>query len=151
MPAFQTNHNSLVLFRCTLHFQKKLHPFLRAHKACLAISFMSWVAYWYCSTLNYRPISLTCIVCKILEHIISTNMYQHLEDNHIICRQQHGFRKRYSCETQLITTIATTLNNGGQAHAILLRLLTLFPMESYVINCPRNVSVVSCWIRLVFF
>ena len=71
-------------------------------------------------------------------------MYQHLEDNHIICREQHGFRKRYSCETQLITTFATTLNNGGQAHAILLRLLTLFPMESYVINCPRNVSVVSC-------
>ena len=23
---------------------------------------------------NYRPISLTCIVCKILEHIISTNI-----------------------------------------------------------------------------
>ena len=31
---------------------------------------------------NYRPISLTC---KILEHIISTGIYQHLEENLIIC------------------------------------------------------------------
>ena len=78
---------------------------------------------------NYRPISLTCIVCKILEHIISTSIYQHLEENHIICRQQHGFRKRCSCETQLISTVhdfATTLNNGGEVHAILLDLSKTF-------------------------
>ena len=78
---------------------------------------------------NYRPISLTCIVCKILEHIISTSIYQHLEENHIICRQQHGFRKRRSCETQLISTVhdfATTLNNGGEVHAILLDLSKAF-------------------------
>ena len=78
---------------------------------------------------NYRPISLTCIVCKILEHIISTSIYQHLEENHIICRQQHGFRKRRSCETQLIATVhdfAITLNNGGEVHAILLDLSKAF-------------------------
>ena len=78
---------------------------------------------------NYRPIFLTCIVCKILEHIISTSIYQHLEENHIICRQQHGFRKRRSCETQLISTVhdfATTLNNGGEVHAILLDLSKAF-------------------------
>ena len=78
---------------------------------------------------NYRPISLTCIVCKILEHIISSKMYQHLEENHIICMEQHGFRKQRSCETQLISTIhdfATTLNVGGQVHAILLDLSKAF-------------------------
>ena len=56
-------------------------------------------------------------------------MYQHLEDNHITYRQQHGFHKRRSCETQLISTIhdfATTLNNSGQTHAILLDLSKAF-------------------------
>ena len=78
---------------------------------------------------NYRLISLTCIVCKILEHIISTSIYQHLQENHIICRQQHGFCKWCSCETQLISTVhdfATTLNNGGEVHAILLDLSKAF-------------------------
>ena len=28
---------------------------------------------------NYRPISLTCIVCKVMEHIISSNLMSHLE------------------------------------------------------------------------
>ena len=27
------------------------------------------------SATNYRPISLTCIICKLLEHIISSNIY----------------------------------------------------------------------------
>lgn len=31
---------------------------------------------------NYRPISLTCICCKLLEHIISSHLYSHLESNH---------------------------------------------------------------------
>ena len=30
---------------------------------------------------NYRPISLTCIVCKLLEHIFASKMMQHLEAN----------------------------------------------------------------------
>jgi hypothetical protein len=55
---------------------------------------------------NYRPISLTiCICCKIMEHIVLSHMAKHLAANNIIIDEQHGFRKRFSCETQLITTI----------------------------------------------
>ena len=63
---------------------------------------------------NYRPISLTRIVCKLLEHIISTNIHTHLENCGILHSAQHGFCKRRSCETQLINTVhnfASTLNN----------------------------------------
>jgi len=28
---------------------------------------------------NYRPVSLTCICCKVLEHIVVSNMMKHLE------------------------------------------------------------------------
>ena len=39
-----------------------------------------------------RPISLTCITCKILEHIVHSNIMQHLETNEVN-ETQHGFRK----------------------------------------------------------
>ena len=51
---------------------------------------------------NYRPVSLTSVPCKLLEHIITSAIMNHLETNQILCHQQHGFRKRRSCETQLL-------------------------------------------------
>ena len=72
---------------------------------------------------NYRPISLTCVCCKLLEHIVRTAITKHLESNNIISDAQHGFRKARSCETQLILTIhdfATEIDLGGQTDAILL-------------------------------
>ena len=54
---------------------------------------------------NYRPISLTCITCKILEHIIFSSIMKHYDKFQILNKSQHGFRKFHSCETQLINTI----------------------------------------------
>lgn len=53
------------------------------------------------SPLNYRPISLTSIPCKILEHILFSHIINFLESNSFFSSSQHGFRKTYSCETQL--------------------------------------------------
>ena len=47
---------------------------------------------------NYRPVSLTCICCKTLEHIIVSNINKHLAFESC----QHGFRSQRSCETQLV-------------------------------------------------
>ena len=47
---------------------------------------------------NYRPVSLTCVCCKILEHIISSHIRQHLDQHKILSKLQHGFRKFFSCE-----------------------------------------------------
>ena len=72
---------------------------------------------------NYRPISLTLIVCKILEHVIHSSVIFHFEKNSILTDCQHGFRKRRPCETQLILTIddlARGLNDKQQIDAILL-------------------------------
>ena len=41
---------------------------------------------------NYRPISLTCILCKVLEHIILSNMWKHLHKHNILLHFQHGFQ-----------------------------------------------------------
>ena len=72
---------------------------------------------------NYRPISLTSITCKLLEHIIHSNIMDHLDAHNILNNAQHGFRQRRSCETQLITTLndfANCLNKKQQIDAILL-------------------------------
>lgn len=51
------------------------------------------------SNKNYRPISFTCISCKLLEHIIASQIYRHLETTNFFFYNQHGFRKGLSCET----------------------------------------------------
>ena len=54
---------------------------------------------------NYRPISLTCVSCKLLEHIICHHIHEHLDKHSILSSLQHGFRSRHSCESQLLITV----------------------------------------------
>ena len=48
---------------------------------------------------NYRPISLTCILCKVMEHIIASNLTAHLNKHNILYDLQHGFRQKRSCDS----------------------------------------------------
>ena len=56
-------------------------------------------------TSNYRPISLTPVISKLLEHIIHSHIMKHLEQRNILTDHQHGFREKGSTETQLIQTV----------------------------------------------
>ncbi|XP_038671336.1 uncharacterized protein LOC119975618, partial [Scyliorhinus canicula] len=51
---------------------------------------------------NYRPVSLTSVVGKVLERIIKDTIYNHLDRNNMIRDSQHGFVKGRSCLTNLI-------------------------------------------------
>ena len=42
---------------------------------------------------NYMPISLTCILCKTLEHIVASSIAKHLSKLNIVYELQHGFRE----------------------------------------------------------
>ena len=53
---------------------------------------------------NYRPVSLTCVYCKLLEHIVCSNIMAHLDEYNLSDRQ-HAFRKGHSCETQLTSVM----------------------------------------------
>ena len=52
---------------------------------------------------SYRPVSLTRLCCKILEHIVTSNVLKHLDEHHILTDCRHGFMVRRSCEIQLLT------------------------------------------------
>ena len=54
---------------------------------------------------NYRPVSLTSIVCKVFEGFVRDVLYKHLESNHLLAEEQYGFCSRRSCTTQLLNTI----------------------------------------------
>ena len=54
---------------------------------------------------NYRPISLTCVLCKVLEHIVASNLTKHLANSNILFELQHGFSEKRSCETQLVILV----------------------------------------------
>ena len=72
---------------------------------------------------NYRPISLTSVTCKLLEHVICSSIMRHLDKYNILNDAQHGFRKRRSCATQLIQTIqdlAKSIETRDQVDVILL-------------------------------
>jgi len=54
---------------------------------------------------RYRPISLTCVCCKILEHIVCHSIRAHLDNCAILSAFQHGFRSGFSCDSQLLSTV----------------------------------------------
>ncbi len=83
---------------------------------------------------NYRPVSLTSVTCKMLEHIILYLVRSHLEEHNILTADQHGFRKGYSCETHLITTIEEihgSLDKSQQTDALKFDFSKTFDTVSY--------------------
>lgn len=65
---------------------------------------------------NYRPVSLTCICSKLLEHIISSQLMSFLESNNILYDLQHGFRTKRSCESQLLQFYQELASNFEKRH-----------------------------------
>lgn len=84
---------------------------------------------------NNRPISLTCICCKVMEHVILSHLNNFTSENNILSTFQHGFRAGLFCETQLIIIVhdwASTINRHGQVDALLLDFSKAFDKVSHV-------------------
>ncbi len=67
---------------------------------------------------NYRPISLTSIVCKMLETLIRDKLVNHLEKNKLINNTQHGFRYKRSCLTNLLDFFYDIFNQYDENKAV---------------------------------
>ena len=83
---------------------------------------------------NYRPISLTCICCKVQEHIIVSNIMAHLDKHSILYRWQYGFRAKHSTDTQLTTFVhelSQNLDQRKQTDVIILDFSKAFDKVSH--------------------
>ena len=83
---------------------------------------------------NYRPISLTSLVCKILESLIKDSIVCHLSKFSLIKDSQHGFTKNRSCLTNLLEfleEVTSTLDTGKPVDIIYLDFAKAFDKVPY--------------------
>ena len=52
---------------------------------------------------NYRPVSLTSVICKVLESVLKDAIVSHLKRHRLLNKTQHGFVSGRSCLTNLLT------------------------------------------------
>ena len=72
---------------------------------------------------NYRPVSLTCVTTKLMEHIIFHSIMEHIDNHQILAQYQHGFRQQHSTESQLVNTleeITRSMDNNIQTDVLIL-------------------------------
>lgn len=72
---------------------------------------------------NYRPVSLTVVLCKVLESLIRDSLMNHMDTNNLFNISQHGFRSQRSCVTQLLEIMeewSEILDKGGKVDCIYL-------------------------------
>ena len=66
--------------------------------------------------LNYRPVSLTCILCKVYEQFLRRHIIMLVEDK--ICNNQHGFVERRSCLSNLLETVDSIIDMLGEGSTV---------------------------------
>ena len=84
---------------------------------------------------NYRPIALTCSVCKVLESLITSSLIQFLTDHDLISHSQHGFLKKHSTTTNLLTSLrywTISLSNHKSTHICYIDFQRAFDTISHI-------------------
>ena len=101
---------------------------------------------------NYRPISITCVCCKLLERIIVNKLHDHLSTNNILHQAQHGFTKGRSTLTNLLESVndwTLCLQNKQQVDVVYIDFRKAFDVVSHKKNCSLDcihmAFKVSCW------
>jgi hypothetical protein len=104
---------------------------------------------------NYRPVSLTSVVCKQMGHVIASYLRKIWDKKNWLFDGQHGFRPGYSCGSQVITVyqdIVDFLDNGNRIDAIIIdfsKAFDLVPYDRLLTKIAASVwdSRVATWIR----
>ena len=100
---------------------------------------------------NYRPISLTSVLCKLCEHILHSTILTHLANHKILYDAQHGFRKRRSCGTLLVLALndfSGGLEDKSQTDVIFLDFAKAFDKVSHQGLLKKPITIVFVGIPL---
>jgi hypothetical protein len=83
---------------------------------------------------NCRPVSLTSVVFKQMEHVLASYLRQLWYRNDWLCEGQHGFMPGYSCEshvTSVCQDTADSLDNEARLDAIIIDFSKAFDLVAY--------------------
>ena len=70
---------------------------------------------------NYRPISLTSHLINIFERVVQRKLSAYLEENNLLNLNQHGFRRGFSCLSELLAhfnDVIGNMSNGWRTDTI---------------------------------
>ena len=67
---------------------------------------------------NYRPVSLTSVVCKILEKIVRDHIIEHYKKNNLISNSQFGFLSGRSTVIQMLQVMQDWTNYIDQGKSV---------------------------------
>ena len=103
---------------------------------------------------NYRPVSLTSTICKILESIIRDSVMKYLQLNKLIVSSQHGFVPNKVCVTNLFETldiVTDAVNKGHSVDLILLDFSKAFDKVSHakLIQKPEAYGVNNILVKWI--
>jgi len=110
------------------------------------------------STKNYRPISLTSIICKIMESIIKDDLLTYFNRNKLIYSKQYGFMPKRSTNSQLLryfNEFSSNIVEGCQIDSIYLDYAKafdsivhsklIFKLKNYGVSC-NLLEWLSCFL-----
>ena len=83
---------------------------------------------------NYRPISVLPVFSKVFERLLHSRLYSFFQTHSIICDEQFGFRKGFSTDMALLTTvdhITASLDSGLNVVGLFLDLKKAFDTVDY--------------------
>ena len=104
---------------------------------------------------NYRPVSLTCVLCKVMESLIRDSIVNHLEQHNLLRNSQHGFLAGKSTLTNLLEYLEELTRLVDQGHSVDIVYLDFakafdkVPHRRLIKKCEGlGISgKVLCWIR----
>jgi len=99
---------------------------------------------------NYRPISLLPILSKVLEKIVTNQLYDYISANQLFSVTQHGFRKHMSTETALTQITEQLYCNIDKGEISLLTLCDLSKAfdsvsHSILLTKMRSMNIDEFW------
>ena len=101
---------------------------------------------------NFRPVSLLPVMSKVLEKVVTNQLYEYLSENNLLSNTQHGFRSHLSTETALSKITETLYGNIDRNELSLLTLCDLSKAFDSVchpilLRKMENLNIDDYWFR----
>ena len=95
---------------------------------------------------NWRPIALSCIMCKLMEFLIKEQLLSYLLNKNLISKQQHAFIIKHSTTSNLLECLydwSIALDDGNSVHVIYIDFKRA--LDTYcVFKTPSQITMLRC-------